>query len=362
MHTAPTTLTRAVTAARHFALVALLVALGGGCHGPGQIEFSAGQCMIDGRPATLGEVETRQARLSERIVARQPLAVAVTVLVVLLAGASHIEKLFLLFNARKSQGAGLGERIRQALDRYRAHPLRYFAIVFATLMLLGVAGGFYVYLDADKRASERALGLLQFCHLALRNDEAQGILAEQRRNLASIESTAGNIRSLVDKLPPEEQKKARQIVEQINVALDHQGKLVNDYMSRSDESAKEAEKHAQLLERGLSSLEAELIALKAMPASVQKLAESVQQADARTQGALGAEQAKLTALEARLEALAARPACPACVCDRPPQAPATGEKLAAATPAASAPAASPATAAQAATAPSTHTAPAPPAK
>src|SRR5262249_52887743 len=160
-----------------------------GC-GPGRVEFTGGQCVIDGAPATLDQVEARQARLSERIVARQPISVVGTVLVVGLAGFSHIEKPFLLFNSRKTPAHCLGARLRLALDRYRAHPLRYFAIVSTTLLLLGVAGGFYVYLDADKRASERALGLLQFCHLALRNDEAQSILAEQRRNLASIESTA----------------------------------------------------------------------------------------------------------------------------------------------------------------------------
>ena len=66
-----------------------------------------------------------------------------------------------------------------------------------------LAAGLYIYLDADKRASERALGMLQFCHLALRTNEEQGVLDEQRRNLAAIESTAGDIRTLVDKLPPE---------------------------------------------------------------------------------------------------------------------------------------------------------------
>jgi hypothetical protein len=271
--------------------------------------------MIDGRPATLSEVETRQAHLSERILSRQPLSVAITVLIVLLAGFSHIEKLILLFNSRHTRAQGLGARLRLALDRYRAHPIRYFALVSTTLILLGVAGGFYVYLDADKRASERALGLLQFCHLALRNDEAQGILAEQRRNLASIESTAGNIRDLVDKLPPEEQKKARQIVEQINLALKEQGKLVADYTTRSDEAARESLKHAQLVERGLSTLETDIVTLKAVPQAVQKLTDQLHESEGRWRSSLDAEDAKLGALKTALDALAARPACPACTCD-----------------------------------------------
>jgi hypothetical protein len=193
-----------------------------------------------------------------------------------------------------------------ALDRYRAHPVRYFSLVTATLLLLGLAGGFYVYLDADKRASERALGLLQFCHLALRNDEAKDLLAEQRRNLTTIESTAGNIRSLVDKLPPEEQKKAREIVAQINSSLALQGKLVNDWIGRSDETARQARDHAQLVERGLSAMETNLGALKSLPEQLGKL-----------DGKLDGEAARLTALKTTVDALAARPACPACVCDAP---------------------------------------------
>ena len=51
------------------------------------------------------------------------------------------------------------------------------------LGLLAMAAGLYIYLDVDKRASERALGMLQFCHLALRTAEEQGVLAEQRKNL-----------------------------------------------------------------------------------------------------------------------------------------------------------------------------------
>src|SRR5262249_39614621 len=153
------------------------------CGGPGRIQFDNEQCLIDGTPATLAQVEARQTQVTQRILSRQPLFVLVTILVVVLAGTSHVEKLFLLFSARHKEARGLGERLKLALDRYRAHPVRYFSIVAGTLTLLLVAAGLYIYLDADKRASERALGTLQFCHLALRTAEEQGVLDEQRHNL-----------------------------------------------------------------------------------------------------------------------------------------------------------------------------------
>jgi hypothetical protein len=39
--------------------------------------------------------------------------------------------------------------------------------------------------------------MLQFCHLAMRTEEEEGALDEQRHNLQAIESTAGDIRALV---------------------------------------------------------------------------------------------------------------------------------------------------------------------
>jgi len=282
---------------------ALLLVLLAGCGGPGHVEFSEGQCRIDGQTASLPEVEARQARIAERILARQPLFVLVTVLIVALAGASHLEKLVLLFSTRKAHTHGFGERLKIALDRYRVHPVRYFSIVLGTLVLLGCAGGFYVYLDADKRASERALGQLQFCHLALRNSEAEGILAEQRRNLEAIESTAGNIRTLVDKLPPEEQRKAKEIVDSIHGALAHQGKLVGDYMTRTDQSNRALKEHEQLLEKGLSTLEASVLSFKTLPGGLRDLSDQVRALD----GHVGNTDAKLAALKASIDALAARP-------------------------------------------------------
>jgi hypothetical protein len=325
------------------AAVFLLWGLMAGCHGPGRVEFTQGQCLIDGRTATLAEVEDRQARISERILDRQPWFVLITVLIVALAGMSHVEKVVLLFSTRGSQVRGVGERLRLMLERYRQHPVRYFSIVAGTLSLLGVAGGCYVYLDADKRASERALGLLQFCHLALRDTQAQGILSEQRRNLEALESTAGSIRTLVDKLPPEEQRKAREIVNDINSALARQGKLVGEFVAHTDESTRAVRAETEAVQRGLSSIESAVVALKTLPSSLHDLAGEVHLHDGKLgavdgklggldgrlgavdgklgglDGKLGAVDGKLAAIKSQLEVLAAR-SDGKCVCDKPSQA------------------------------------------
>jgi hypothetical protein len=287
---------------RSLALIILVVL--GGCQGPGHVEFTNGQCLIDGHVATRAEVETRQASISERILSRQPWFVLITVLIVALAGASHIEKLFLFFGGKQGKPVhGLHDRLRLAMERYRSHPLRYFTIVASTLLLLGIAGGLYVYLDADKRASERALGLLQFCHIALRNNEAEGILAEQRHNLEQIESTAGNIRALVGKLPPEEQKKAREIVEHINDALAQQGKLVGDYVTHTDESTKAVHEETQLLSKGLTSLETQVTTLKTLPAALHDLGDQLHAVDGHAASGFADVEAKLSAQETKLAAL-----------------------------------------------------------
>jgi hypothetical protein len=286
------------------------------CSGAGHVEYNSGQCRIDGRPAGVTEVEARQAELSERITSRQPLFVIITVAILLLAGASHIEKLMLLFSTRRQQAKGLGERLKLALERYREHPVRYFIIVVTTLSALGLAGGFYVYLDADKRASERALGLLQFCHLSLRNAEAEKVLGEQRKNLESIENTAGSIQRLVDKLPPEEQKKAQEIVGQINDALKHQGHLVSEYVAHTDESTKSVRDQVG---KGLASLETQVSPLRALPAAIKDLSDQLGKLDGKLGGNQTAVDKQLAAVKTQLDALAARPEpkCPACVCNAP---------------------------------------------
>jgi hypothetical protein len=296
-------------------VIALVLLLMAGCHGPGRVEFVSGQCVIDGRAADLVEVEAMQARISERIIARQPVMVAVTVLIILFAGASHIDKLMLLFSTRRTETHGLGDRIRLALERYRAHPIRYFSIVAATLLLLGVAGGAYVFLDAEKRANERALGLLQFCHVALRNRQADAMLDQQRRNLAHIESTAGTIESLVDRLPPQHKEEAAQIVAQLRRALGEEGRLVNAYAEKSDESTRQLRQHTQLVEHGLSTLETDFSALKNVPLQLHELSEQLKQHDQRSLD----EKAKIDALTARLETLTKKsgPQCPSCNGDGP---------------------------------------------
>ncbi len=293
-------------------LIPLLLVIAA-CGGPGHVEFNQGKCLIDAQPANIQEVESRQAKISERIISRQPMFVLVTVLIVLLAGASHLEKVVLLFSTRRQESHGLSQRLRVALERYRDRPLRYFSIVVSTLLLMGIAGGFYVYLDADKRASERALGLLQFCHLALRNGEAEGILTEQRHNLETIESTAGSIRALVKKLPPEEQEKAKEIVSQINSALSRQGKLVNEFLAQTTESNKSVVAHTQVLEKGLSTLETNILDLKPLPQGLRDLTEQLRALDGKQTSA----EAKLVALKGAVDALAARPdvKCPACICE-----------------------------------------------
>jgi hypothetical protein len=313
-------------ATRSIVLVAAL-ALAAGCASQ-QVEFAQGHCLVDGHPATLAEVEAHQAALTERILRRQPLFVVVTLLIVVLAGASHVEKLVLLFSARHVPARGLGDRVRAALDRYRAHPLRYFAIVGSTLLLLAAAGGVYVYLDADKRASERALGLLQFCHLALREGEAQSVLDEQRRNLDALEATTGNIRALIDKLPPDEQRKAEQIVERINTTIGRQGKLMSEYLARGDENMKGLAARTAALEHGLDGVGAAVTALRSVPSDLKAVAETTRGLDARLMAIdTRAQQVdgKLAAAQAALKDLAARPACPPCVC-APANAPANPAK------------------------------------
>jgi predicted nucleic acid-binding Zn-ribbon protein len=277
------------------------------CRAP-QIEFASGQCQLNGQTITAHEVERRQATLTERIAARQPVFVVVTILIVVLAGASHIEKLVLLFSTRGVETRGLGERIRVALDRYRVYPVRYFSIVALTLALLVMAGSLYVYLEADKRASERTLGLLQFCHLALREAEAKSVLDEQRRNLDALQSTAGSIRALVDKLPPEEQRKARDMVGHIDTAISKQARFVGDYLEKSGQSMKTLEDRTAALERELVTVQAAVGALKGVPADLHDAAAALKQVDGKLaafDGKVAAIDGKLVALDGKLEVSAA---------------------------------------------------------
>jgi hypothetical protein len=259
-------------------LVLTLAAVG--CAGPPPVTFDHEQCFLDGEPATLGQVEAMQSRIAQRVLDRQPIYVVVTLAVILLAGASHIEKLLVLLAARpRSEHKGLGERIRVVLDRYRARPLRYFAIVTSTLLLLGIAGGLYIYLDADKRASERALGQLQFCQLALKNADEQSALAEQRKNLDSLRATAGDIKSLVDTLPPEEQRKAALLLNQMHSALGNQDRL----LARSNLVAQAVQQRSEEIKKGLGVLSLDVGGLRTLPAQLREIDATVRRLDGRGQ-------------------------------------------------------------------------------
>jgi hypothetical protein len=167
-----------------FVVVILCVA---GCDGVGRVQFDGGRCYKDGRPLAIQDVEAEQTAVSRRITSRQPWFAVITIGVVLLAAAGNAEKALLLVRARRVEGhRPIAERLREVLARQRESPVRFAAIVGVSLALVVFAGGAYVYLDVDKRASERALGMLQFCHLALRTQEEEGVLDEQRQNLAAI--------------------------------------------------------------------------------------------------------------------------------------------------------------------------------
>jgi hypothetical protein len=300
-------------------LLGVATALAAGCGGPARVTFDHEQCLLDGQPARLDQVEQAQAEIAERVLGRQPLYLVVTLAVILLAGASHIEKLLLLFSARKQEAKGLGERLKLALDRYRAHPVRYFGIVFVTLALLGVAGGLYLYLDADKRASERALGQLQFCQLALKTADEQASLGEQRKNLDALQSTTVDIKALVDRLPPEEQRKAEQLLGQMRASLGNQDRL----LARSNAVAQAVEARSDAIQKGLGVLASGVTELRPLPEQLRAIDTGVKKVDKEV-AQLGDRVGKIDLVQAKLSSgktvgdtlteLAGRPACPPAVC------------------------------------------------
>jgi chromosome segregation ATPase len=180
------------------------------------------------------------------------------------------------------------------------------------LALIVLAGGAYIYLDIDKRASERALGQLQFCHLALRSEEEQGVLDEQRHNLEAIQSTAGDIRTLVGKLPPEEQRKAQSIVQQMNTALAKQGRIVGDYAARTDERQRDLSAHTLAMEKGIASVEGDLAELRLLPTNVKDLETAAHRIDETTtsfEARFAELRARMAGLDEKLETLLTRPGC-----------------------------------------------------
>ena len=225
----------------------------------------------------------------------------------------------MLFSASRDT-QGMGDRVRALVDRYRAHRVRYVAMVAGSVSVLIGAGVFYIYLDADKRASERALATLQFCHLALRTADEKRALDEQRSNLSSIHDTAGEIRGLIAKLPPDERAKAHQIIGHMDDAVGKQGRLISEHLQRSEDAAEALRDRTQSIERGVSGLQSGLDGLKPLPVTVHALSDLVAHLDGRaaaTEGRLAADDDKLQAIQRSLETLVSRPApgCPACVCE-----------------------------------------------
>ena len=328
------------------ALVALLLLLLPGCDGVGRVEYADGTCALDGRPLSAPEVESEQAAVATRIASRQPWFAVITIGVVVVAVGSNAQRALALFRARHSHGPQqpLAERLREAFARQR-NPVLFAALVAASLLLVSVGGGFYIYLDIDKRASERALTMLQFCHLAMRTQEEQRVLAEQRKNLDAIQSTAGDIRTLVGRLPPDEQRKAQLIVAQMNDALARQGKIVGDYAERADEAQRDLSSHTAAMEKGLASVQGDLAGMRSLPGEVKDLGTETQRID-RAVTTLDARfddlRARETALDAKVDTLLARPVCSAQAARRAPAPPSSAEP--GAPPAAVAPAPTPATA------------------
>jgi hypothetical protein len=276
------------------------------------VQYDGGRCFEDGRPLTVQEVEAQQTVVAQRIASRQPWFAVITIGIVLLAAAGNAEKALLLIRARHVEGhRPLAERLREVLARQRENPVRFATIVGGSLALIAIGGGAYVYLDIDKRASERALGMLQFCHLALRTQEEEGVLDEQRHNLEAIQSTAGDIRTLVGKLPPDEQRKAQLIVDQMNGALARQGKIVGDYAARTDEEQRDLSAHTAAMEKGLASVEGDLAELRSLPANVKDLENAAHHIDETTtsfDARFGDLRERMAALDAKVDALLARPA------------------------------------------------------
>lgn len=290
-----------------------------GCAHSIDVNFTGGKCLIDGLPATVAQVEARQAAITDHMLSRQPILTGIAVAAVVIAGASYVQRLLAILAARRTPEQSFSDRLRARMERYRAHPIRYFALVGGVLGLLVAAGVAYVSMDADKRGSERALASLQFCHLALRSAGEQRALSDQRDHLASIQKTAGDIRALVSKLPPAEAQKAQQIASQLSTSLDKQSREV---ASRATASVRAVEVE---VEKGIAKIDGEVVDLKTMPLAVAKLAGEMHDVVTMLGAELEACNAKVDGLGQQvatlahgIDALAARPsaggACPVCNC------------------------------------------------
>ena len=255
------------------------------CRAKAEVRFEDGKCFVDGAVATLAQVEKRQAEVTSLIAAHQPLVVLVTVVIVVLASTSYIERLLLLLSLRRTEAPSLTEKFRQTMERYRERPLRYFAIVGTTFCLLLVAAGFYVFLDAEKRSNEIALSRLQFCQLALRTEQASDVLDVQRRSLAALAETASGIQALVAKLPPDEKQKAQEIVDQLTATVAKENKVIADSIERSDAAMRAVETRTELVERGLGAVQTDIAKVTSLSSAVSDLANLIKQLDAKVTAA-----------------------------------------------------------------------------
>jgi len=332
-------------------ITAFVAAIAPACTTAGRVQYLDGHCTIDGVVATLAQVEARQSDVTQHVLSRQPVLTAIAVAAVAVASIGYLQRLWTLARARRAEDQTLAERIRSRMERYRAHPVRYFLLIASVLALLISAGVAYVALDADKRASERALANLQFCHLALRSTEEQRVLAEQREHLASIQSTARDIKALVNKLPPAEQDKAHEIVNQLSTSLGQQRSMVAQYAEHADVTEKEVADHQAEVEKGLTKLDGDVGDLKSMPAVITDLAGKLGDVGTHQQalgGEVEANTAEVEALAKQVDALtkqvaelAARPP-PACAVAAAPEHPAAAAPAAAGSAAGSATAGAPA--------------------
>jgi DNA repair ATPase RecN len=145
------------------------------------------------------------------------------------------------------------------------------------------------------------------------------VLAEQREHLASIQSTAHDIKALVNKLPPAEQDKAHDIVTQLSSTLGQQRTMVAQYAEHADVTAKEVADHQVEVDKGLTKLDGDVGDLKSMPAAITDLASKLGDVGTHQQalgGEVEANTAEVEALAKQVDALtkqvaelAARPAC-----------------------------------------------------
>lgn len=249
---------------------------------PARVTYDKDHCYLDGQAVQIEDVEVEQSVLAQRVLDRQPIQTGITLLILLIAGATYLDKLARLFSRQRhpdgERGPTMTARLRAVIDRQRQHPVRYFAIVSSTVTVILVGAGVYIYLDADRRASERALGQLQFCHLALKSAAEQAALDEQRKNLDQLSETAGSIKSLVNQLPPEEQRKAELLLTQMRAALGNQDKL----LSRETAVAQAVAAGSVTLQKNLGALAADVGGLRPLPQRIKELTEALGRVDGHT--------------------------------------------------------------------------------